>query len=191
MKRFFLSTMIAVSSAFAVSQAQALDIEVAPLKPEIRAEVLGIRADVNAAPLVHDALVLTGRSALVVAKTAGIALDASTEMLVLTGNEVTTILNATLGATTNAGGIVLVQTTRLTKLALHTTLAIVADTALFTVHTADVGFDLVSTTLKAARTVSLLVVSDAGHFAFAATNGIFAVVNFALRAVLGVIGVII
>jgi len=161
MKRFLLTTVFAASSIFAQSQA-----------------------------LVQDALVLTGKSAALVANTAGFAIDTSLDMLILTGREVTEILDATLGTTVKVGQVALIQTTRLSKLATRTSLNIVKDSAAFTLHTADMGFDLVKDVLKDTSRFTLVVISDTGKFVFKAARGVLGIANFALKAVLNLIGIV-
>jgi len=106
------STFIAGLMAFATAPvAQALELEVAPLALQARAEVMGFEASVDGQRMI----VLTGETARRVAELAGVAFDASVQMIIATGNEIDELLENPIGKVDSAVEYVIVTTDELSR----------------------------------------------------------------------------
>jgi hypothetical protein len=119
--------LMALSMGLATA-ANAMEIEVAPLALQAKAEVVGIRAEVDG----RAALIFTGKAAQKLAKATGVVIDTSTQMLVATGAEVEELVVASAGAAIETGHIVLVTSAKFGKKAMNLALEAAAQGARIT-----------------------------------------------------------
>lgn len=117
---------ILLTSAVAVASfAQALTIEVLPYKLEAGVEVMGLQVRASGKGAVQNAVILSGAAAADVANAAGIVVDTSTQALLLTGREVSSLVVDSLDGVRVAGRSVFIHSAVFADRALAMSLNIV------------------------------------------------------------------
>ncbi len=117
---------ILLTSAVAVASfAQALTIEVLPYKLEAGVEVMGLQVRASGKGAVQNAVILSGAAAADVANAAGIVVDTSTQALLLTGREVSSLVVDSLDGVHTAGRSVFIHSVVFADRALAMSLNIV------------------------------------------------------------------
>jgi hypothetical protein len=160
-KQKFLTILGGAFLAMA-SQAQALEIKVAPLALNVKAQVLGFQVQANGA----QAILLTGRTAKYIANQAGLGFKKGTQMLVVTGEEVTGLVSSHLVNTAaNVGEFVFVNTTEFASDAYSLTLNAVKNGTAVVLNIGESASDaagLIVTGLFGAAHSSVTMITDAG-----------------------------
>ena len=106
MKKLLFAALLALAPS-----AHALHIDIRPLALKAQAEVLGVQVGVDGT----KAIVLTGNAAKQVARTAGHALNTSTQLVILTGKEVNQLVGLSLRTAGAAGKNALIISSELSS----------------------------------------------------------------------------
>ncbi|NCN27804.1 hypothetical protein GW915_09540 [bacterium] len=174
-KSFIALTAILVASV----QANALEIAVAPMQLKGHVEVAGVQAAVDG----EAAIVLAGDTAVAVAKRAGVTLNATKEVLVITGEEVSELVAAAAKKAGTVGQNTLIATAELSQDAL----ALTQDAVNAGVSIVVVGKDIVTAgTVEGLRTLANL---SKGTLSFVDSTGVV-VVESGARLIAGARGLL-
>jgi hypothetical protein len=177
MKTSILMVLFGLMTQSALASEARIELSVAPLAPEVKAQVLGIKVQADG----RAAIVFTGKAAAAIAQEAGQVIDTSTQMIVATGTDAAELVTgAAARAATGAldtAEMVVVSTSKFAGEALDLALrsartgaATLEKATRSVAKTAYQGAAFAYGALKSLTAASVLAITEAGELAFQASR---------------------